>query len=357
VAAIWSNKGTGWELLAPTGFPDEATLHTLVEEAPRLLPLAGAPDLVVVGREVQLGSGYADLIAVERDGRLVVIEVKLAKNAEARRAVVSQVLGYAAYLHGTDVEALETDVLKRHLKKRNLATLADAVAAIDQEGSFDVQVFAANLRQNLQDGRFRLVIVLDSAPDELVRLAGYLESVTEKLVIDLVTVSAYEIGGSKIIVPQRVDAERRNDDAAPAKASSPSKGVASEGAEAFEAAIENAKLEERPKLKRLVDWARSLEKEGVVELSSFIGKLDRWVLLPKLEADNAGLVTIWNDGGPAIQVWRSMFQKRAPDLIAPIEAKIKVKIGQGNTVRAFDDELLELLTQAYRVAAKGARKL
>ena len=82
--------------MAPVGFPDEATLHTLVEEAPQLLPLAGSPQLTIVGREVQLGAGWADLIAVEPTGRVVVIEIKLAKNAEARRAVISQVLTYAA---------------------------------------------------------------------------------------------------------------------------------------------------------------------------------------------------------------------------------------------------------------------
>ena len=106
---------------------------------------------------------------------------------------MSQVLAYAAYLHGTDVETLETDLLKAHLKKRNLTKLGDAFAATDQEGSFDAAAFTANLQQNLQGGRFRLVIVLDSAPDERVRLAGYLEAVAEKLVIDLVTVSAYEL--------------------------------------------------------------------------------------------------------------------------------------------------------------------
>jgi hypothetical protein len=358
MAAIWSSRGTDWELLSPTGFPDEATLHTLVEQAPRLLPLAGAPDLVVVGREVQLGSGYADLIAVERDGRIVVIEVKLAKNAEARRAVLSQVLAYAAYLHGTDIETLETDVLKGHLKKRSLTKLANAFATTDQEGSFDAQAFAANLRQNLQGGRFRLVIVLDSAPDELVRLAGYLEVVAEKLVIDLVTVSAYEVGGSKIIVPQRVEAERRTKEASATSASSsPAKGVTTDGADAFDAAIERAKPEERAQLKKLVEWARGLEKERVVELQTYVGKLERWILLPWLQRDHAGLVSLWNDGGAAIQFWRSMFQKRAPDFIAPVEAKTKAKIGQGNTVRMFDDELLALLADAYRVAAKGATKL
>ena len=66
-----------------------------------MLPLAGAPRLVMLGREVPLGTGYADLLAVERSGRLVLIEVKLARNAEARRAVVAQILAYAAFLGGT----------------------------------------------------------------------------------------------------------------------------------------------------------------------------------------------------------------------------------------------------------------
>ena len=67
----------------PTVFPREPTLHYLVEQAPHLLPLAGTPRLIVVGREVQLGSGRADLIAIEPSGRLAIIEIKLARNEEA----------------------------------------------------------------------------------------------------------------------------------------------------------------------------------------------------------------------------------------------------------------------------------
>ena len=354
LAAIWRETTTTWELLPTTGFPDEAALHQLVERAPRLLPLAGAPDLVVIGREVQLGTGYADLLAVEREGRLVVIEVKLAKNAEARRAVISQVLAYASYLHGTDLETLEADVLKKHLRPRGFATLADAAASNDQSASFDPQAFSDNLQRNLREGRFRLVIVLDSAPADLVRLAGYLETIADKLVIDLVTVSAYEVGGTRIMVPQRVDAERRAEDA-PARPSSPSKGVLTDGAEVFEAAIENAKPEERANLRKIVAWARALEKEGIVELTSFAGKAERWILLPRLQPDNAGLVSIWNDGRIQIGFWRSVFQKWAPDFIAPVEAKTGVAMGQGTSIRGVDEELLGLLAAAYRAAAGAAR--
>jgi RecB family endonuclease NucS len=83
--AIWSSDPEGgWRLLSTETFEDEATLHTLVEKSPQMLPLAGSPTLAIVGREGRLGTGYADLIAIEPSGRVVVIEVKLARNAEGR---------------------------------------------------------------------------------------------------------------------------------------------------------------------------------------------------------------------------------------------------------------------------------
>src|SRR3972149_3886245 len=100
MTAIWHNAGGKWGQLAPIGFEDEAALHDLVEESPEMLPLAGAPQLAILGREVRLGGGYADLLAGESSGRLAVIEIKLRTNPEARRAVVAQVLAYAAYLYG-----------------------------------------------------------------------------------------------------------------------------------------------------------------------------------------------------------------------------------------------------------------
>src|SRR5229473_6849888 len=123
MTAIWQNDGSRWHLLSPTGFPNEATLHTLVEQAPHLLPLAGTPRLIVLGREVQLGSGYADLVAIEPSGRVAIIEIKLARNEEARRAIITQVLAYAAYLWGLDQTTLEQNVLNQHLQRRGYKSL------------------------------------------------------------------------------------------------------------------------------------------------------------------------------------------------------------------------------------------
>src|SRR5260370_6420910 len=191
MTAIWQNDGRGWHVLMPMGFPNEAALHDLVAQSPHLLPLAGNPRLIVLGREVQLGNGYADLIAIEPNGRLAVIEIKLARNAEARRAIIAQVLAYAAYLWGMDQRILEKDVLYRHLQKRRYESLAQAVESNDKEGSYDAEAFAAGVSESLKMGRFRVVFVLDDAPEGLVRLGKYLQTISDQLVIDLITISAY----------------------------------------------------------------------------------------------------------------------------------------------------------------------
>ena len=357
MTAIWQNDASGWRLLSPSGFPAEAALHELVEQAPHILPLAGSPRLIVLGREVLLGGNYADLIAVEPSGRLAVIEIKLARNAEARRAVIAQILTYAAYLRGMAVEALERDVLGPHLRRRGYDGLSSAAAANDQEGSHDAIAFATELTNSLADGRFRLVLVLDEAPEELVRLVGYLGVVADKLLIDLVTVAAYDIGGSQVVVPQRVEPEQRVVRPAGMAPIDPPQGHYVEGVDDFEAAIDEAPVGLRPLLRRLTGWARNLEREGLVKLGTYHAKSRMITLLPRLPADNVGLVTVYNDRGASgayLQFWRSVIARRAPLSLGRLEElAAPARIGQGTTTKEVSDQLLEELTAAYREAAAG----
>ena len=353
MTAIWQNEGTEWRLMAPAGFPDEAALHGLVERAPHILPLAGGPRLVVLGREVLLGGNWADLIAIEPSGRLAILEIKLAKNAEARRAVVAQILTYAAYLRGMDVATLERDVLATHLRKRGYEDLAQAVADDDQEGAFDRETFEATLATSLRDGHFRLVLILDEAPPELVRLVGYLGAVAGNLVIDLITVSTYEIGGSQVVVPQRVDAERERDQSPKDSPPAPSPGYSVEGKEAFISSIDQAPTEHQPLLRRLVEWASKLEAEGLAKLWTYSGT-SRTTLLPHIPGEGVGLVTIWNDNGASLSFWRSVFERRSPETLAIFDQQTDApRIGQGTSTREITESLLAALTGAYQEAAGG----
>ncbi len=358
MTAIWQNDGVTWKLLSASGFPDEAALHSLVERAPQILPLAGTPDLTVVGREVLLGGNWADLIAIESSGRLVVIEIKLARNAEARRAVVAQILAYAAFLHGVDAAQLQDSILASHLKTRGFDSLASAVEDEDQSGGFDLDSFNSGLADSLAEGQFRLVLVLDDAPPELVRLVGYLEAITNKLIIDLIIVTSYYVGDVQLVVPQRVDPVRQVERALPIPKKEKDDSEFFNGGEAFVASIADAPLEQRQGLQRLAQWAQGLQAEGLVTLGSFRGKTGRWTLLPRIPSDKVGLVTIWNDRGPAMSFWRSVFARRSPATLAKIEQSPGApKIGNGTYTKDIPDSLLVLLTEAYREAAGGTLDL
>src|SRR3954452_9147997 len=148
MSAIWRRESSGWRIASPVGFDDEAALHDLIQEAPELLPLAGSPALAVLGREVYLGGNSADLLAVESTGRLTIIEVKLAKKSEARRAVVAQILSYAAFLRGLDLATFERDVVGSHLAKVGKKTVAETAEQLDQSGSFDANGFRTALEES-----------------------------------------------------------------------------------------------------------------------------------------------------------------------------------------------------------------
>jgi hypothetical protein len=224
----------------------------------------------MLGREVTLGSGSADLVAVETSGRPVVIEIKLGRNAEARRAVVAQVLAYASHLHGLTPRQLEDGPLRKHLSSLGFSTVLEAAKAVDQEGAIDDSSFQSVLSESLEDGSFRLVLVLDDIPRELPRLVGYLETISERITIDLVAINVVSVNGSQVVVPRRVADE----------------------SEEFASHIEEAPVENRALLRKLLNWAKELESQKLVKLTTSIGKANRYTLVPKLPSYGSGLVTI-----------------------------------------------------------------
>lgn len=351
MSGIWIKAKDGWNTAPSQRFELEKELHRLVEDNIQMLPLAGSPRLSVIGSEVDLGSGWADLLAVEMSGRPVIIEVKLARNAEAKRAIVAQALSYAASLRGRKVDDLEKGPLQGYLNRHGHQSILEAAQAQDQYSDVDAESFAETMQQYLAAGAFRLVLVLDEASAELERLVAYLGAVTRSAItIDLITVSRHKVGGVEVALPQRVSPE--TDVNSTTVRPTPSKGDLSDGPDAFRASIKNVKEEDQRVFERLLDWASEVEGLPDVALFSYRGvRGDRFTLLPRLNSENAGLVTIWNDKGkPYISLWRSVFERRAPKSIDSVEQIIRKKLGTGNTVTHIKPELLKALTGAYREA-------
>lgn len=291
---VWTQDDEGkWHRLNALGYVDETDLHDLIEGTPSMLPLAGSPNLAMIGREVRCGREFADLLAVEADtGRPVIVEVKLAANTDRRQAL-TQILGYAAYLRRLDYDGLTT-VARAYLARHDLESVESAaIAAAEGDPSFDLILFRTRLDEALYEGLVRAVIVLDTAPPELVERVGYLQEMTsDRLTLDIVVVTAYDLRGRRVVVPQLVEPDRSQRTATLAGT-----GLLADTAEVTVGAqesinsIEVASLEHQGALHQLTDWALGLEREGLAKLSTSKGKA-RWVLRAHLPEQQRSLVVI-----------------------------------------------------------------
>jgi hypothetical protein len=166
-----------WHDVSEAPFRDEAHLQKLLYEDPRLIPFAdlgeGYPEPRAFVREAGLpGSGNTDLVGVDEQGRITVIECKLATNPEQKRKVVGQVLEYAAFLWQMSYESFEK-LFARSLAAAGKSGLAQLVAPEDNSEWSEAE-FPGNVEASLEKGDFTLIIAVDALNDELRRIIQYL---------------------------------------------------------------------------------------------------------------------------------------------------------------------------------------
>ena len=168
--------------------------------------------------------------------------------------------------------------------------------------------------------------MLDEVSAELERIVGYLDALTvQELTIDLVTIKVYEVNGAHVALPQRISPDTSatmpystSDRSRPAVSS----GILSDGVDAFRESIEGTEDETRALFDQLILLAEELGALPNVRIFSRTGK-EQYSLIPKITPGNVSLITIWNyKEQPSISVWRSVFERLAPNSIESVEQAI-----------------------------------
>lgn len=157
---------------------DEAWLQRLISDHPEILPVhqiePGFGELVSVCREFPTRHGPVDNLLMTREGNLLLVEVKLWRNPEARRKVVAQALDYASCLFEMDYAELERAVLKAKFgngdKPKRLYDL------FRDEDTKDERAFIDAVHTNLRKGRVLILVVGDGIRTETQRLAELVQS-------------------------------------------------------------------------------------------------------------------------------------------------------------------------------------
>lgn len=190
-----------WSEPSSHGYADESSLQALLAEHPTLLP--GVVGESAVCREFQSGVGPADIVVVDADSSITLVECKLASNREVRREVIGQVLDYASRLWQMPL----SDFLAQWLA-RGGTPMAEVLRDAQDSG-------LAALGENLQAGRFRIILAVDVINDDLMRIVSYLNSATNSdTSVVAVEFRKMTYGDTEILMPRSFGAEIADDKAA-----------------------------------------------------------------------------------------------------------------------------------------------
>ena len=154
----------------------EEELQKILASHPQYLRMEGDSGLVLLGREIVLPSGNRlDLLYLSAAGLPIVVETKLLRNQESKRKVVAQVFEYVAELTEMSFDAVD-DLLEGRLFDK-ISKLPEPILARKR--------FVAALR----DGDIRIVVTIDKAANELIRILRFLKA--RNLDVQLIEVNKF----------------------------------------------------------------------------------------------------------------------------------------------------------------------
>jgi hypothetical protein len=175
-----------------SGF-QESWLQKILFETPQSLPLAeidpAYQQVCPLCLEMNTGSGPIDIVYITPHGRLVIVEIKLWRNPDARRKVVGQILDYAKELTRWTYSDLQREVSRRTGIKGN----APYTILSKQIDGIQEAAFVDGVSQCLKNGDFMLIIAGDGIRQDAQGIVQFLQEAGNlRFVLALLEVADYK---------------------------------------------------------------------------------------------------------------------------------------------------------------------
>ena len=176
---------------------DETDTEQLLEDVLTASPDLLLPDLILVGRQTETQGGPLDLLGVDKDGRLVVFELKRGK---LTRDAVAQAIDYASYLAD-----LESEELCRHISDNSGRY---GIEKIEDFGQWYESQYPEKTVEEIGDPR--IVLVGLGVDERAKRMVEFLEK--RELDISLITFYGFSLGADTLLARQvEVQARTQSD--------------------------------------------------------------------------------------------------------------------------------------------------
>ena len=147
---------------------------------------------------MQVGDWSLDHLLVDQRGVLTFVEAKLLQNPEARRAVIGQILDYAAYA----AENWTNGRLKQLAQDYWRSQHKDLSEVLNEAfGEIDLDAFWNDVELNLAQSRIRLIIVADELRPEVRRVIEFLNEQLRTIQIFGLEIRCFGEEPNAVIVP------------------------------------------------------------------------------------------------------------------------------------------------------------
>ncbi|KDE56032.1 hypothetical protein [Methanoculleus sp. MH98A] len=173
----------------PDPFKNEYELQEILAGHPVLLVDRDDSALVTISREFPLEGGFADIVLIDNNGLPVIVEVKLARNEESRHEVVGRLCDSLSAMRNLTPDAVNER--SGGLLEETFHSMAGAEG--EENPGERLALLKSNFASYLRAGQIRGIIVLDAAPDDLIREFSYLNEHSD-LDLRLLVVERYRLG-------------------------------------------------------------------------------------------------------------------------------------------------------------------
>ena len=205
--------------------PSEHHLQEVVKASPQLIPsddLGLDGDLLVVGRETSLASGYIDLLCLARSGDLVLVEFKTGPQNPDFRHALAQAIDYGSDLWRLSVEDFDRGVVQRYLASgrvdptyRGARTLSEAIERTSWHLTNDDRTaLLERLAEVLQTGDFTFVIAAQRFTESMKNSLDYLNATMRRgrfFLVEVIQLTGAELvahAAQVVAAPARGNAAR-----------------------------------------------------------------------------------------------------------------------------------------------------
>lgn len=163
-----------------TSVYNEDWLQKVIHENPQTYPIENSLNfgqtIISLGREINSGAGYIDILLLTSNADLIIVETKLWRNPEKSRTALAQVIDYAKELSNWGYDDLNDAVIsaQRSQKLDKTRSLREIIS--DSFPNQDQTDFIDTLSQNLQTGLLNLSIIGDKISPNLLLLSDTIQS-------------------------------------------------------------------------------------------------------------------------------------------------------------------------------------